>query len=592
MKKNIMQLTVATLLISSVVGCGSNEQSVETVAEPSVEVAAEAVADTVMPTSANLPSYMTTDLFTEKDFVTTYEAHSTITLADGATTSDDESVSVEGDIVTITQGGAYVLTGVLSDGQILVDCADTDEVHLIFDNVDIKNEMMSAVLINGAGHVHITLNDGTSNVISSVISMITSFESGAISSSSPLTINGTGALEINAVDGSGIVGLDDITIISGDYEIVAGTNGIDTFGALKIADANMYVQTNYYGFYIGDMDNTADPSVGFVHIVDGNYSLQTANAAIFASNYIAIENGTLDVYTGQDGFYTAHSVYLGAPSVSMETVACGIFAAENTTIEDANLDIQNVVCAIDSQTIDINGGTTNITAHNEALYANASDVSKEAYINITGGMLMMNGNFLTNGLNSSGEITISGGEILSSSMSAYDFSPNSPLADSLLGNTASVTGGTLLVTGSLGMQVQNFDTNSTQSTIFIILEEPQEGVFTLTDSAGATHAEMTTPKPYQTILISLPTLEIGEEYTLTTPTETRTILLEELVYIDAMLPPAREEGELPEGQMPMGERPEGEMPMGELPEGQMPMGERPEGEMPMGGQPQGGQPPQ
>lgn len=50
----------------------------------------------------------------------------TIRLADGATTVAGDGATVDGDVVTVTQAGTYVISGSLSDGQVVVDSTGTD----------------------------------------------------------------------------------------------------------------------------------------------------------------------------------------------------------------------------------------------------------------------------------------------------------------------------------------------------------------------------------------------------------------------------------------------------------------------------------
>ncbi len=64
----------------------------------------------------------------------------------GYTTAVD-GVSVEDQTVTITQAGTYVVSGSLSNGQLVVNVNKEEKVHLIFAGVTITNEAGAPVVI-------------------------------------------------------------------------------------------------------------------------------------------------------------------------------------------------------------------------------------------------------------------------------------------------------------------------------------------------------------------------------------------------------------------------------------------------------------
>ena len=57
----------------------------------------------------------------------------TITLADGASTVDGAGAAVQGDVVTITAAGTYLVSGTLSDGQLVVDSPGEGKVKIVLD---------------------------------------------------------------------------------------------------------------------------------------------------------------------------------------------------------------------------------------------------------------------------------------------------------------------------------------------------------------------------------------------------------------------------------------------------------------------------
>ncbi len=59
-----------------------------------------------------------------------------VTLEDGGSTVDGAGAAVDGDVVTITAPGTYLLSGTLSDGQVVVDSDADGKVVLVLDGVE------------------------------------------------------------------------------------------------------------------------------------------------------------------------------------------------------------------------------------------------------------------------------------------------------------------------------------------------------------------------------------------------------------------------------------------------------------------------
>lgn len=77
-----------------------------------------------------------------------------------------ESVQIDGATVTITEGGTYMLSGDLLNGQIVVDAGDTAKVSLILNGVRITNEGSDCITVKSADEVRVTLSEGSENILS------------------------------------------------------------------------------------------------------------------------------------------------------------------------------------------------------------------------------------------------------------------------------------------------------------------------------------------------------------------------------------------------------------------------------------------
>jgi hypothetical protein len=81
---------------------------------------------------------------------------------DGSTVSVSGSgAEAAGTTVTISDAGTYVLTGTLTDGQIIVDAGKDDTVRLVLNGVSLSCSTSAPIYCVKAGTLVLTLADGT-----------------------------------------------------------------------------------------------------------------------------------------------------------------------------------------------------------------------------------------------------------------------------------------------------------------------------------------------------------------------------------------------------------------------------------------------
>ena len=83
-----------------------------------------------------------------------------------ATSSSTTGVSISGSTVTITAAGTYQLSGTLSNGQIVVNTADSGVVAVVLSGASIASSTGAAVSVTSADTVTVTLAAGTTNNLS------------------------------------------------------------------------------------------------------------------------------------------------------------------------------------------------------------------------------------------------------------------------------------------------------------------------------------------------------------------------------------------------------------------------------------------
>lgn len=102
----------------------------------------------------------------------TNQDHSSTTVAADTTIEFGSSITVNGNgvtvdenIVTITQGGTYSLSGTLDDGQVIVNAGDLDQVELLLNGVHLTSSTSAPIYIMNADKTTLTLVEGTESVI-------------------------------------------------------------------------------------------------------------------------------------------------------------------------------------------------------------------------------------------------------------------------------------------------------------------------------------------------------------------------------------------------------------------------------------------
>lgn len=276
------------------VGCGSTSagstETADAVTESQTEAAEASNIDGILDSS---------DMFTNRDKEIGYDEESAIAinLSDGASTADSDSVVIDGDTITITEEGTYILSGSLTNGQIVVE-AENAKVQLVLDNADISCETSAAIYVKAAEKVFITTADGSTNTVCTS----GEFEAiddnnidAAIFSKSDLTLNGAGSLEVTCPNGHGILSKDDLAITSGEYVVDAGKHALSGKDSVRIAGGTFELAAGRDGIH---SENTDEEEKGFVYIENGSFTITSAGDGIDASYVVEIVDGSFDITAG------------------------------------------------------------------------------------------------------------------------------------------------------------------------------------------------------------------------------------------------------------------------------------------------------
>lgn len=478
--------------------------------------------------------------FTDRDKSSEYDESSAvkITLNGSSAVVSGSGVNISGSTVTITSAGTYIISGSLSDGQIVIAASDSDKVQLVLNNAEINCNTSAAVYVKSADKVFVTLPAGTTNSLGGGTEYVQTDDNtvdGVIFSKSDLTLNGTGTLKIDADYRHGIVTKDTLCITGGTYVIDAVKTCLAGKDGIKILDGSFTLTAGSKGLNSGNDD---DAKAGSIYIAGGTFTIKSEDDSIHADGSCIIAGGTYTIAAGDDG----------------------IHANYDTVITDGSITITDSYEGIEGRRITVSGGTINLTASDDGINAATGGSSDEqrmpggqkgefggfgrqkgadvqsqemqmpqdgqqpqemqapasrsasdddVYIKITGGTITVNAG--GDGIDSNGNLYITGGTV-------YVAGPTSN-GDGALDyeGEASITGGTLIAAGSSGM-AQGMGSNSTQCSMLVNLSEAiaAGSVISIKDSSENVLISWTSPKQFSSVVISTAELAQGSTYTLVT----------------------------------------------------------------------------
>ena len=237
----------------------------------------------------------------ETDETKADESETDGTKADESETNETENaasgVSISGNIITITKEGTYVLSGALSEGEIVVD-ADSAKVQLVLDNADITCASSAAIYVKNANKAFITLAEGSENILMNTAEYEAIDDNNidaVIFSKDDLTLNGKGTLTINSEYGHGIVSKDDLKLVGGTYNITAENHALSGKDSVRIADGTYNLTSGKDGIH---SENADDDEKGFVYIASGDFTIESTGDGIDASYVVQIDDGDFDITAG------------------------------------------------------------------------------------------------------------------------------------------------------------------------------------------------------------------------------------------------------------------------------------------------------
>ena len=382
MKRILSILLVMLLMLSLFTACGTKELN-------------ESTSDsTTEGTTTDINSISSTDMFTERDNRTDYDASTAVTInLNGTTaTASSDSVIISGSKITITEEATYVISGELTDGMLIVNAPDTAKLQLVFNGVNIKSGTSAALYILEADKVFLTLADGSTNTLENGDSFTAIDDNnidGALFSKQDLTINGKGSLTVTSPVGHGIVCKDDLVITGGKYVVNSASHGLDANDSVRIANSDLAIDAGKDAIHA---ENTDDTSLGFIYMASGNIKAEAEGDGIAASAYMQIEDGTIDLLVGggsengekqssdnfggfmgggRPGGRRPDEMQSGSDVTEEDSTSMkGLKATGNLSISGGKITVNSADDSVHSdKSVTINGGTFTIASGDDAIHA-------------------------------------------------------------------------------------------------------------------------------------------------------------------------------------------------------------------------------
>lgn len=297
-----------------------------------------------------------------------------------------------------------------------------------------------------------------------------------------------------------------------NLDITALDDGISANNCLYIANTaeNTIKVTTNGGAPSTVTELSSDNADGKAIKSDGIEFNDTTYPATFAENYgLIITGGNFELNSNDDAITSKGNLLISGGTFNIASGDDGIHAEYLTKISGGNITVTKSYEAVEGATVEILGGTLDLTAVDDGINAANSDLGNYGfYILVTGGDIFVNAG--GDGVDSNGTVKVTGGNL-------YIYGPTNGANASLDSETGVIiTGGNVVAVGAAGM-VENPSSNSTQYYVSLTLSATASAntKVTVQNSNGDAILELTPTKTYQSVIISLSEFVQGETYTIT-----------------------------------------------------------------------------
>ncbi len=462
MKKPFIMLAAALISAVSLLGgcaispnAAGEASAAPTVASMTSESSPSSAAGT--GEAAGIPAVDTS--VSDRDASGEYDASDAVTL----TPEDD---------LTIKQAGVYILSGSYENKMLVIEAGEDDKVQLVLAGAVLTNDSGPAIYVRSADKVFLTALAGTENTISdgadySLTDGDTELDA-AVFSKEDLTINGEGKLTVSGNCKHAVVSKDDLVVTAKDLTVLAANVGLRGKDSVRFYEAAVSITAGSDGVRA---DNDEDADKGYVSVADSTLVITSGKDGVQAETVftaahsaitvtsggghnalspdssesykgvkagvsVSFDGGNVEIDALDDAIHTNGSILITAGSFTLLSGDDGIHADEKVEISGGTISV-TAHEGIEGTYILISGGETDIQASDDGVNAARKSDILTPTVEITGGKLTVAvGPGDTDGIDSNGDIVITGGVVYVSGSSAFDYD-----------GSATFTGGEVYVNG-------------------------------------------------------------------------------------------------------------------------------------------------
>lgn len=344
-RNNMKRIAIPLLLSLSLLLSGCQNTDTGSNGGDSASTGAESVA--VIDTAA---------LFSDRDLDGSYDESAAVHIQlEGETAvCDSDAVSIDGSRITLLDEGTYLVSGALTDGQIVVDAGDTDKVQIVLASASLTCADSAAIYSKSADKVFLTLAEGTENTLTnggSYTAIDKNNIDSVVFSKTDLTLNGSGSLTIDAQAGHGVVSKNELTINGGTFTVDSIDDCLHSGGALAVTGGTFTLSS-------GDDAIHSDDAVT---IRAGEFSIPYCYEGVEGLS-VTVEGAAFDVTAHDDGFNAAG----GADSSGFGGRDEPFAASEDSfiTVNGGTITVVSDGDCLDSNgDLTVNGGTLDLTCN-------------------------------------------------------------------------------------------------------------------------------------------------------------------------------------------------------------------------------------
>lgn len=388
-------------------------------------------------------------------------------------TSSDGTFVQSGNIYKITSGGTFTASGKL-EGQILVEAGESDEVVIELKDASISYDQDSPIKAISADCVEVSAKKDSANIVSDLRSAkttdIASLGEAAIYAKTDLKLKGSGSLIIEGGYNNGVHTSKDLTIqnlttqITGYNNAIKGNNSITINsgtvqaysktgdglkteesdlsssgkqkGTIQVNGGYLYVDALHdafdatYNVEVNQSDDTVPTEISIKTGTNSSYYksssfVKDSEKGIKAVNDIIINKGTVVIAASDDAIHANYGTTLGNGSKGNGSITVndgliqvasgddGLHADNTLSINGGKIVVTGATEGFEGNYINISGGYSYIYGNDDGVNCSKKTFSSCAFT-MTGGYLdvaVRSGD--TDGIDSNGDFTLSGGTIVS-----------------------------------------------------------------------------------------------------------------------------------------------------------------------------------